>query len=304
MAQLDEAAAGTEAEVVETAPEIQGTETNEASDAESFYAEDLPEGGDGAEEDDFADDDAPEPIAAPVSLKAEEKEQFAQLPPEAQRFTSEILARRDRETQQGLETARLAQQEAQRSAADQVATAQRDFAQRFERVVSAFRPQAPSPEMARENPSEYLYAKARYDEEIASFESLIGQVGQLTGQSDAHFQQRQQEWMAEQVNQLRSIPEIVDDAKRPQFLADIRAIGIDLGFTDEDLSQVSAKDVFALNKVRTLKAKADKWDAHQKQRNNRPRTVQGRFSAAPGGGVGAANGGGPNATLKALYPND
>lgn len=309
MAQPDEAAAVAEAEVVQTAPEQnQATETTNASDTDdalSFYEEDLP--AEDAEQDDLDDDqgdeEEAEPVSAPASLNAEEKEKFTQLPAEAQRAMSEILSRRDRETQQGLEAARSAQREAQRTAADHVANTQRDFAQKFSNLVQAFQPTPPPITLIEEDPTQYLILKAQFDQDLAGYNQLVGQASQLISQSDAHFEKRKQEWMDEEANKLRSIPEVADDAKRPQFVADIRAVGKELGFSDEELSQVSAKDVFALNRVRALKADAEKWREHQKRRNERPRQATGRFSAAPAGNGMAANRG-QNDALKSLYPND
>lgn len=304
MAQLD-AAAVAEADVVETAPEnsqdIDTTEAESPTDAESLYGDDQPET---VEESlDEADGDQVEAVSAPASLNQEEKDQFAQLQPEAQRALSEILSRRDRETQQGLEAARSAQREAQRTAADQVANAQRQHAQQLSQIVQAFAPQPPSVELAREDPGEYAYQKALYDQSMGQFNQLIGSITSLNTEADQHSENRKREWLQEQVNQLRSIPEYADDATRPQFLAGLTEVGRELGFTDEDLADVSAKDVFALHKVRQLKIDADKWRAHQKKRNERPRAVGGRFAAAPAG-RGAAPVTGVNDTLKTLYPND
>lgn len=311
MAQLDAAAAGSEVDIDATAPDTSEAEAEQTTQtpAEALYADDQPQADEDAEQpdaeesdDDEAEEEA-EAINAPASLTPEEKEQFAQLPPEAQRVFSETLARRDREIQQGLESARSAQRDTERTAADRIAQTQRDFAQRAERLIAAFAPTPPPAELARQDPTAFLIQKAQYDEDIQQFQALVGQIGGINQQASQHFEQRDQAWMQEQFNQLRSIPEFADDAKRPEFQRQIGEMGKELGYSDDELANVSAKDIFAINKARQWKLKAEKWDAHQKKRNERPRAVGGRFSAAPVGNAGTQQSGQKSAA-EILYPND
>lgn len=307
MAQLDEAAAVAEAEVTPTAPENSAVDTTEAQtdDLAGFYGED-PEQGDQTEEEQQDGDEEPEQqeaVQAPASLKPEEKEQFAQLPPEAQRFAADLLARRDRETQQGLEQARTAQRQAETSAADTVAHIKQDFAQRATQLVQAFAPQPPPPELARQDPGHYTYLKAVFDEENAQYQALVEQVTGLQGQAGQHFQGRQQEQVQERIKGLMSIPEFANEETRGQFINDIESFGTkDLGYSVEQLAQMDVTDMSALKKAMSWKADAMKWRDHQKRRNERPRQAQGRFASAPVGNAIAQNSG--NDVLKSLYPND
>lgn len=309
MAQLDDmsAAAGVEAEVDTTTPESQGveqTDTTTNTDAADFYADDAPEQDDADDVEDQADDEAEEPIAAPVSLKAEEKEQFSQLPREAQQALSEILSRRDRETQQGLESARAAQREAQTSAADAIAETQRDFAARTARVIAAFAPKPPPIELARENPGEYQYQKALFDEDAKAYDGLVQQLGGLHEEASGHFTQREQQENQERIRGLLSIPEFANEETRPEFIGKIEKVGTELGYGVQQLAQMDRTDMAALAKVQTFYEKAMKWDAHQKKRNDRPRQAQsGRFAAAPVGARTASQSSG-NDAAKLLYPND
>ncbi len=300
MTQLSEAVAGAE-EVVETAPEQAAEQTTTTED--TLYGDDQQEVADQEtdEEDDIEEEQ--EAVAAPASLNAEEKATFAQLPAEAQRAMSDILSRRDRDIQQGLEQARSAQRDAQRTAADQVAQIQAQSAQQFTALVQAFAPQPPSPALAQENPGLYIAHKAQYDADMEAYNGLVGQISSLKAQSDAHGQTRSREWVTDQVNQLKSIPEYANPETQQQFLSDVKAVGLEIGYSEDLINQADAQDIMALNKARVWKAKADKWDQHQKKRNERPRQAQGRFAAAPAGN-GAAPANQPNDALKALYPND
>lgn len=295
--------AGAEAPVVETAPENQGDDTQQGNAEQALYEDDQPDPDDLEEQQDDQDD-APEPVEAPASLKAEEKEQFAQLPPEAQRFAADILARRDQETQQGLQAARVAQQNAERSAADTVAQTTQQFAAQFAQLVQAFQPEPPPVDLARENPQEYLYLKALHDEQMGTYSALVQQITGLHGQSEQHFAAQRQTWLQDQDRQLRAIPEYASDETRASFMADLGQLGMEIGYAPEDLNNAGAKDVLALTKIKSWKADAERWRQHKAKRNERPRAAAGRFAAAPAGNGAPAKGGGADAALKALYPND
>lgn len=308
MVQSDVTAAGAEADVADTTTETQGAEATtqpaDNADEPDFYDEGDPFDEQPKEEKPAGEEAAEKPsIDAPASLNAEEKEQFTQLPPEAQRALSSILQRRDSETQQGLESARTAQRDAERSAADRIAQAQRLYAEKSTKLIQAFAPQPPPLELARQDPAEYTYQKGLYEQEMAQFQALVAKIGEDHQQSQQHFDARNQEWLQEQVKQLMSIPEIANEATRAGFIQNLEKIGVELGYGAEALREADAKDIFALNKARQWKEKAEKWDAHQKMRNERPRAASGRFSAAPAGARAAAQPGQTD-TLKALYPND
>lgn len=309
VAHPDQEAAVAEPEVVETGPDNSQVETQ--SDPLAFYQNDQPKDPEQAPEDDDLDEeeegdeaDNDPPIEAPVSLKAEEKEQFAQLPAEAQRVLSEVLSRRDRETQQGLEGARTAQREAQRTAAEHVAQTQRTYADQLEQMVSAFAPQPPDPRLAQENPGAYIAQKAMYDQEISQFGQIVQHITGIRQQADSHTQQQDQEWRSAQMRELMSVPEFADEAQRTEFLTGIESFATaEGGYSPEEVALAGAKDIVLLKKAKGWKAKADKWDAHTKRRNERPRE-SGKFAkaAAP---VGAASGQKPPVDqLKVLYPND
>lgn len=307
MAQLEEAAAGVEAEVVETAPESQGvdtTQTETPTDAEALYQEDQPEDDDVDLDDEGEEEEQDPAVVAPASLKPEEKEQFAQLPPEAQRMLSETLARRDRETQQGLEAARTAQREAEVSAADKVAQATQAHAQQLRALVNEFAPKPPPIEMARTNPGEYQYQKALFDQDMADYTALVGNIEGIGGQSAQHFQQREQQETVERIKGLMNIPEFANTETRPQLINSVEKHGIEyLGYDLDRLAQMDATDLRALMKSQKDAEDAQRWRAHQKRRNERPRQAGGKFAAAP---AGAASNPQTNAqsVAQAMYPND
>ncbi len=304
---LEDTAAGVEAEVDTATPESQGTEPTESTntDAADFYGEDQSDQGQVETEEEPADDEAEEPIVAPVSLKAEEKEQFLQLPREAQQALSDILGRRDRETQQGLETARAAQRQAETSAADTIAEAQRDFAARSAQLIAAFAPQEPSLELLQQDPIAYMREQKLYEHQLGQFNAMIGELDQMHGQATSHFTQREQHENQERIKGLMSIPEFANEETRGQFIGELEKFGTGhLGYSVQQLAQMDATDMTALKRAMNDHRDAEKWRAHQKKRNERPRQAQGRFAAAPAGTRADAQVvDTEEAALRRLYPN-
>lgn len=303
VAQLEEAAAVAETEAVTDNSEV--TTPDLAADMYPDEQAEPEEGETGEEGEEFEqeEDEPEEAIVLPASLKPDEQERFKQLPPEAQQFATEVLSRRDKEIQQGLNSAREAQRTAERAAADQVAEAKADFAERTKAVLSAFAPQPPDPLLAQQNPGAYIAQKAIYDQQIAEFNQLFGQVDAFKGDASQHFEQQKQEWYAEQRKQLMSVPEFADESTRATFLTDIETFASsEFGYSPEEISQAGAKDILLVKKARDWKAKADKWEAYQKRRMQPVREAKRQPKVA---GVGArGNAGQADDVLKALYPND
>lgn len=319
MAHPDVEAAVAEPEVVATEPDNSEVDTTEKeADVSDFYPEDQPtepeepaddddlqedEGEEGEFEGEDEEDDEPvEDIAAPVSLKAEHKELFTQLPPEAQRLTSEIIGQREKDAQQGVEKAMSAQREAERSAADKVAETQRDYAERFERFTQAFAPQPPQRQQFASD-QEFLVARENYRDQAAMFQQLVQEIDGVKGKADGHFQAQEQEWRQEQFKQLMGVPEFADEATRADFIKGVESFAMnDLGYSQDEIIQAGAKDIMGLKKAMSWKTKADKWDAYLAKRNERPRKA-GKFAKpAPAGGRTAATQ--QVDPLKAQYPND
>ncbi len=277
---------------------------------DELYPDDQSEDTEGDDEpDDEPEAEALPPIDAP-GLKAEEKERFAKLPREEQEFVASVLQRRHIEAKTGIETERSAKLAAQQEAADRVAQTQREFAEQSARLVATFAPQPPPIELLQQDPNEYHYRKAVFDQEIAEFQGYIGQLSALHDEASQHDQVREQQANIERLRGWMTIPEVASEDTRAEFLSEIEGHGIELGFEREALMTMDSREMVALKRSLALKkeaaankADADKWRAYKRQRNERPRAAQGRFSAAP---AGARTGAQTRQidTLSALYPND
>lgn len=306
MVHLDGEAAGAEVEATLAAPDNQGAEAADANDTSGeadFYEEGDPfEDGPEREDDQPALEDE-EPIEAPVSLKADEKEKFSQLPSEAQQALTEIIQRRERDAQKGVTAAQAAQRQAEANAADQIAQTQAQHAEAMGRFLQAFAPQPPPIELAQHDPQAFVLQKAIFDDEYATFQQIAGAVVGMQDQAQQHFKAQEQAQNQERLRGLMSIPEFASEASRAEFINGIESVGTAMGYDVETLTQMDVRDMAALKRAREWKDKAEKWDAHQKKRNERPRVATGRFTAAPAGARSTAA---PtqNDTLKMLYPND
>lgn len=218
----------------------------EDEDGDEYDAEaedgDEPEGD---EEDDSDEPDEPA-IDPPVSLNAEEKEVFAQLPPEAQKAWAASETRRNQQVQEATTRASEAQRVAEAKAAQANAQAESVFAEQLKAVVSAFAPQEPDPANYA-SIEQYRHAKAVYDHQLAQhnqFAQQVAQVGKETPeQKAARIQARDQ--------QLLTIPEIADPATRDEFIRGAFSVAEELGYDTADLAEnMDVGDLKALARVR------------------------------------------------------
>ena len=134
-------------------------------------------------------------------------------------------------------------------------------------------PTPPSRELFESDPIGYMEEKLKYDEAKASYDQNLYQMQQVHKQTVQQQQQAHQSYLREQAEILRQhIPEIADPEKGEKLKGDLMQVGMDYGFTAEEMAQVSdSRYVRALNdarKYRELVAK--RKDAQQKGEKARP----------------------------------
>ena len=115
--------------------------------------------------------------------------------------------------------------------------------------------------------------KLKYDEAKATYDQNLYQMQQVQQQTVQQQQQAHQSYLREQAEILRQhIPEIADPEKGEKLKGDLMQVGMDYGFTAEEMAQVSdSRYVRALNdarKYRELVAK--RKEAQQKGEKARP----------------------------------
>lgn len=233
--------------------ESQGEET-EDEDGDEYDAED--EDGEEAEDDEEDESDEPDApaIDPPVSLNAEEKKVFAQLPPEAQQAWAASETRRNQQVQEATTSAKEAQRLADAKAATANAQAEARFAQQLKEVVTAFAPAEPDPANFTDI-RQYQHAKANYDYAKAQHDQFAQQVSVIGVETPeakaARIQARDQ--------QLLTIPEIADEATRDTYIQSAFSIAAELGYDQADLAEnMDAGDLKAL-------AQAAKWKADSEE---------------------------------------
>lgn len=261
------------------AEEDEGSEP-EAEDEGELEPEDLDEG------DEEQADEEGEPgepaIDAPVSLNAEEKKVFAQLPPEAQRAWAESENRRNAQVQEATTKASNAQREAEARAAAADAEAKRVYAAQLEQIGKAFEPNPPDPMLAQHDPARYIAEKAQYDALKAQHDDYMQQVRALGNeaetQADAAFVQNRD-------RELMTHPKIANPETREAFLAGVFGLAESVGFDPSHIARnATGAEVLAIaaiyERLSAAEEKAAKYDRAiskqmqkvraAKQRNLRP----------------------------------
>lgn len=249
---MAEKAAALESELGDFIPDLEDDEEpeGEPGEGDEYEADDEePEG----EEDESEEPEEPA-IPPPVSLNAEEKEVFAQLPPEAQQAWAASETRRNQQVQEVTTRASEAQRVAEAKAAQANAQAEAVFAEQLKAVVGAFAPQEPDPANYA-SIEQYRHAKAVYDHQLAqhnAFAQQVAQVGKETPeQKAARIQVRDQ--------QLLTIPEVADPATRDAYIQSAFSVAEELGYDRADLMEnMDAGDLKAL-------AQAAKWKADSEE---------------------------------------
>lgn len=277
---MAEKAAALESELGDFIPDLEDEE--ETTDEEPEEGDDY-EADDGDEvegEDDEGEEPGEPAIPPPVSLNAEEKEVFAQLPPEAQQAWAASETRRNQQVQEATTRASEAQRVAEAKAAQANAQAEAVFAEQLKEVVGAFAPAEPNPANYGDIRA-YQHAKANYDYAKAQHEQFAQQVATIGHETPeakaARIQARDQ--------QLLTIPEIADPATRDTYIQTAFSVAAELGYDQSDLAEnMDAGDLKALAQAAKWKADSEELARIRAKSNDRVRDKNtGKFkSIKPG----------------------
>ena len=134
-------------------------------------------------------------------------------------------------------------------------------------------PTPPSRELFESDPIGYMEEKLKYDEAKAGYDQNLYHMQQVQQQTVQQQQQAHQSYLQEQAEILRQhIPEIADPERGEKLKGDLMQVGMDYGFTAEEMAQVSdARYVRALNDARKYRALVSKRkQAQQKGDKARP----------------------------------
>jgi hypothetical protein len=244
------------------APLEQEEPTEEAEEAET----------DELTEDDLEDEPDLPAIEPPVSLTAEEKEAFKNLPREAQEFTARRIGELEKGFQSKAQEAAQKERQAMKQAAEYIEQVQGEAAEQIEYLSQLLVYPKPQPRLAAENPALYAHELEKHESSLAQRQQAQQQIGDLRAQQQ-HYQALLQQHEQEQFRQRLSeaLPEFLDETSGPKVREELTATAKSLGFTDEEIFTANANQIIALKQITDLKAKADKYDQLQKRKMERVR---------------------------------
>lgn len=242
---------------------------------DEFAEDDFTEesGADEGEEGEQEDEPEEPAIEAPVSLTADEKAAFSQLPKEAQDFVSSLEQRRNQDVQKVTTKAAEAQREAEHAKAAAATEAKQLYASQLQEFTAAFAPQEPQPGWYQSQ-QEFDAAYGKYAAQKAQHDELVQQIKAVGTEATeeatrAFVEQRDRELMA--------IPEIANEETREAYLSKAMGAASRLGYDVADLAQtMDAEDVKRLYSVADAFEKASKYDAAMSRRMQRVRAGKAR----------------------------
>jgi len=213
-------------------------------------------------------------IEVPVSLKAEEKAEFEQLPPEAQQFVSALEARRNADVTRVTTKAANAQRDAEALAANAKADAKVQAVQEMDEFVTMFQPQPPDPMLAQTNMQQYVLEQAQYQQQQAHFGQLKEHV---TAERQKAEEAQQAEFIKSRDEALMRIPEIANPETRDAYLGAAFEDNLlaDLQYDRGQLTQdADAQDIVRLRKISEWRDKAAKFDKANSTKMARVRSAK------------------------------
>lgn len=245
--------------------------------------EEEEEGSEQSEDDlDLTEDDEsgePETVItdAPVSLNAEEKARYAQLPKEAQQFVAELETRRNADVQQVTTKAKEAQRAADARAAQADAQAKAEYATQLKQFADALAPQRPDPALAASDPMQFIAQNAQYEAAKAQHDQFVQQVQAVESEAQDGIKQT---FIAERDRRLMAIPEVQNEQTRDAFFGKVFEVAEALGFDRSNVaSKATAEEITMLKQLGEWKEKASKYDTAmsrqmQRVRQGKPKTIR------------------------------
>jgi hypothetical protein len=229
-------------------------------------------------------DDLP-PIEPPVSLDAETKEKFKGWPRDAQEAFTKRVGELEKGFHSKAQEAAQAKQTAFQEAQQQLAAYDAQVAQHLQQYAQSITPQKPNPALMGYNPQAYAEQLDAYESAQAQQQQLQHQAMQYAQQAQVRAAQLEQANHAEQHRVIvENFPEYADPTTGPELQRKLTAVAKEMGFPDELIASARAVDILAMRTAADWKAKADKYDALQKDRMAKVRAAKGKppVTARPG----------------------
>lgn len=297
--------------VVDTPQDTEST-PDEVTETE-MYPDDKPadvsEDEEPGEQQPDEDDEPAEVIEAPASLNADEKTQFAQLDPKAQRLLADVEARRNSQVTAATTKAANAQREAESRAAMADAQAKAVYSQQLRAVVESIKlPPAPDANLAYTDPASYVAQKAQYDAAQAELSQFMQEVEAIGGEASSTVDQA---FVDARDRALMAIPEIQNEETRSGFFDKAFEAADKIGLDRSQIDHATADELKALRSIYDDQQDAKLWREHKAAKDAARRNPNGQFKPTrnlppvtikPGT---LSNRPAPSTDpVKMLYPND
>jgi hypothetical protein len=206
--------------------------------------EDPPPGDD--EDDEGIDPDEPEEepapaIDPPASWKADEKGEWAKLPPAVQA----IVARREAERDRVVFTRTTEMAEERRASAEARLAERGEYKQNLEKLLFVAAPEAEKftqidwQRLAAENPADYVRLTAERDALRGRIGAIQGEIQRIDYQSNAEREQQFGQFREQQAQLLaQKLPVYADAERGPKFVKELTDYLQTQGFTPQELAAV------------------------------------------------------------------
>lgn len=123
-------------------------------------------------------------------------------------------------------------------------------------------PEAPDPSLAMTNPGEYVQRRAMHEQAMANLDSLIQQANVPKGVAD-HLtsEQRTELLQSENAKLIEAIPSAATEEGRAKFFQRAASTAKELGYSPEDIAQVTDHRTFLLAHYAAIGLQAEKAKA-------------------------------------------
>ena len=245
---------------------------------DEFADEDFADEGEETEGEEAAESDEPdEPaIEAPVSLTADEKAEFSQLPKEAQDYVTRLEQRRNQDVQKVTTKAAEAQRVAEAKAAEADTEAKRVYAEKLRRVVAQQVPNEPDPSQFSDI-NTFRAAQQRYQQTIAHLQGILGEADKLDNEIAEMTAKEVEAFKAQRERDLMAIPEIANEETRKAYFEKVESAAEKLGYSMQELAEtMDAEDVKRLHSVAQAFEDQAKYKAAMSRQMKRVRAGKSR----------------------------
>lgn len=258
------------------------------------------------EEDPEAEELKPDPLPVPTSWSKEDAKAWENLTPEAQAVIARREGERDKYVREAGRKAAETRQTVENEARAVLAQQAESHAQMLQAYAHLIVPAKPDPRLLYTGDQNDILTYQRQDAAhragLDQQQELHQAIAQSQQQANAAREQaRTAEAQADAQRLADQLPEWFDETAGPNLRQELQSIGSALGYPNELMAEASSTDILALKIASEWKAKADKYDALNKDKMAAVRAAKGLPKM---GQPGSVQGKGQQARAGSVRTND